>query len=334
VGELGESTKFTILVPGGRFQLRTTNGSIYGKHYDLNIIGGEEIQFYWSVVGYGLVEKRISDSFFNVSSLLSRQPLAELKNNFSSTIKIINSSINDYEANLEITTKEDIARMTINSEEVSLVDRRGFNYRSTLNFGLNIFNVKVINSNGLELSQTYKITRLTDSEKKTLADAENIRKRIASEAMEQEKIRVNLEEAARRAREDKIAIEGDGSNNDKICQGYGFKLQTVSYAECRMKLDFAKNESIKQQQQYERDLAEYQNKLAEIQKERDKQRALRQLELGLRMMAGQPPIEAIGSVGTNTPIAPQRPSSINQTITLPNGKMINCSTSGTITNCF
>jgi hypothetical protein len=52
------------------------------------------------------------------------------------------------------------------------------------------------------------------------------------------------------------------------------------------------------------------------------------------MMAGQPPIEAIGSVGTNTPIAPQRPSSINQTITLPNGKMINCSTSGTITNCF
>ena len=101
-----------------------------------------------------------------------------------------------------------------------------------------------------------------------------------------------------------------------------------------MRLDFAKAESIKQQQQYEREQAAYQEQMAGIQKERERQRAMKQLELGLRIIGGQSPIDAVNSVGTGAPIAPKAPMPTNQTITLPNGRMINCSTFGTVTNCF
>jgi hypothetical protein len=124
------------------------------------------------------------------------------------------------------------------------------------------------------------------------------------------------------------------NSDDDTCRKYGFKPNTPLYGECRMKLDFAKAESLKQQQQYERDQAAYEQQMAAIQKERERQRAMKQLELGLRMMGGQSPIDAVNSVGTNAPIAPRAPTPINQTITMPNGRMVNCTTMGTMTNCF
>ena len=74
--------------------------------------------------------------------------------------------------------------------------------------------------------------------------------------------------------------------------------------------------------------------MAAIEREKERRRGAAFLELGARIMGGQRPIEALGSLGTGAPIAPTRPSPINQTITLPNGRMINCSTMGTMTNCF
>lgn len=133
---------------------------------------------------------------------------------------------------------------------------------------------------------------------------------------------------------ERVAKYGDGSTEDGLCQKYGFKVRTSGYAECRLRLDLAKAESIKQQQQYERELAAYEQQMASIQREREQQRAMKQLELGLRMMGGQSPVDAVNSVGTGAPIVPRAPTPINQTITLPNGRMVNCTTMGTMTNCF
>jgi hypothetical protein len=80
--------------------------------------------------------------------------------------------------------------------------------------------------------------------------------------------------------------------------------------------------------------AAYDKQVEAIQNERKRQQAMRQLELGLRMMGGQSPMNAVNSLGTNTPIAPSMPLPINQTITMPNGRMVNCTTVGTMTNCF
>jgi hypothetical protein len=124
------------------------------------------------------------------------------------------------------------------------------------------------------------------------------------------------------------------SQDEQLCKGYGFKPNTSSFAECKLKLDLAKKQSLEAQEKYNRDKAEYDRQVAAIEKEKEKQRAMRQLELGLRMMGGQSPVDAVNSVGTGMPIAPSRPSPINQTITMPNGRMINCTTLGTNTNCF
>jgi hypothetical protein len=124
------------------------------------------------------------------------------------------------------------------------------------------------------------------------------------------------------------------SQDEQLCRSYGFKSNTPSFAECKLKLDLAKKQSLEAQEKYNREKAEYDRQVAAVEKEKEKQRAMRQLELGLRMMGGQSPVDAVNSVGTGMPIAPSRPTPINQTITLPNGRMINCTTFGNNTNCF
>lgn len=124
------------------------------------------------------------------------------------------------------------------------------------------------------------------------------------------------------------------SADDQTCQKYGFKPKTQAFAECKFKLDMGKKESAQAQEKYAREKAEYDRQVAAMQREQEKARAMKQLELGLRMMGGQSPVNAINSVGTNAPIAPSIPSPINQTITTPSGRMINCTTIGNNTNCF
>jgi hypothetical protein len=124
------------------------------------------------------------------------------------------------------------------------------------------------------------------------------------------------------------------SQDEQLCRSYGFKQNTSGFSECKLKLDLAKKQSLELQDRYNREKAEYDRQVAAIEKEKERQRGMRQLELGLRMMGGQRPIDAVNSIGTGMPIAPSRPSPINQTITMPNGRMINCTTLGTNTNCF
>jgi hypothetical protein len=124
------------------------------------------------------------------------------------------------------------------------------------------------------------------------------------------------------------------NQDEQLCRGYGFKPNTPSLADCKLKLDLAKRQSLEAQEKYNRDKADYDGRVAVIEKERERQLGMRQLELGLRMMGGQSPVNALNSLGTGMPIAPTRPSPIVQSITLPGGKTINCTTMGTMTNCF
>lgn len=122
--------------------------------------------------------------------------------------------------------------------------------------------------------------------------------------------------------------------DSQTCLNYGFKPQTEAFAECKFKLDAAKQESARAQEQYSREKDEYDKKIAAIENERRRQQGLRQMEFGLRLMGGQRPVDALTSVGTGRPVLPTPPSPINQTIITPSGKVINCTTTGSFTNCF
>ena len=124
------------------------------------------------------------------------------------------------------------------------------------------------------------------------------------------------------------------AEDGQICRKYGFKPGSNGYSECLMKIDMARLDALKDRERYERELAVYNQQLAENKRERDRQRALKQLELGLRMMGGQSIGEAARSVGTGAPIMPPRPAIQNQTITLPGARSIHCTTVGTVTNCM
>jgi hypothetical protein len=134
-------------------------------------------------------------------------------------------------------------------------------------------------------------------------------------------------EIARQAR------EGDGSPDDLTCKKFGFKPQTANYADCRLKIEIANRQALQQQAHYEEQKRRYDEQQAAIKKEKDHQRNLKQLELGLRMMAGQSVQDASMATAGMQPL-PKPPGPINQTIIMPGGKMVNCSTTGTVTHCF
>jgi hypothetical protein len=131
-----------------------------------------------------------------------------------------------------------------------------------------------------------------------------------------------------------VEAKGDGTSDDQACQKYGYRPGEGGYPACRIKLDLARQEAYRARQQYEEELKRYEVQLAEAERERERQRARRQVELGLRMMAGQPPLNALAETMGVRPIAPPQPKPTTQTIVLPNGRIVTCTTVATSTSCF
>lgn len=121
--------------------------------------------------------------------------------------------------------------------------------------------------------------------------------------------------------------------DDLTCKKYGFKPNTSNYGVCRQNIDMAKQSALQKQREYEEQKRQYDEQVAAIQKERDRQRSLKQLELGLRMMSGQPIQDAVRETAGMPPL-PKPPGPVNQTIVMPGGRIVNCHTTGTVTNCF
>lgn len=123
---------------------------------------------------------------------------------------------------------------------------------------------------------------------------------------------------------------GDGSDDDRTCQSNGFAPGTGDYSDCRMKIDMAKREAQTAHARYKAELAVYEAQVAAANRQRESDRNLRLMELGLGMMAGGGRGGSSSSATTARP--PVAPS--NQNIFLPNGRMITCNTSGNVSTCF
>lgn len=335
VAEMGMKNKYTIIAPAGKINIRTSYGTEYSKFMDFNVVGGEERFLYWKEVGGELVEKSYQqNNKFDTFATISRNTKEEYKTQFSPQIIVNNISTTDSEVDLQIKTNGPLVQLTVNSQNIKYKNGDIFIHQETLNYGTNTFQISALNSNGFDTNILYKVIRLTEAEKRQKEAEELAVKQKIAEAERLEKIRIANEQRAKKAEEERIAREGDGSSDDLLCKKYGLKPLTNGYAECRMRLDFAQKESIAAQERYAQEKAAYDRQVEAIKKERERQIGMRQLELGLRMMGGQSPIDALGSLGTNAPIAPRAPSPINQSITMPNGRIVNCTTIGSNTNCF
>jgi hypothetical protein len=131
------------------------------------------------------------------------------------------------------------------------------------------------------------------------------------------------------------AVNNTSSKDSRTqCREFGFSENSTDFSNCVLQLELTKRKSAESEERYRAEQAKYERQLAAIEREKERRRGAALFELGTRMIGGQRPIDALGSLGTGAPIAPARPTPINQTITLPNGRMINCATMGTMTNCF
>ena len=164
-----------------------------------------------------------------------------------------------------------------------------------------------------------------------ISNREYIKRQEIQRKQNEENLKTSKLNEARRAQ--KVALEGDGSSDDLTCKKFGFKPQTSGYSECRLKLEIASRQAIQQQAQYEIEKRQYDEQVAALKKEKERQRSLKQLELGLRMMGGQTIQDAAMATAGMQPL-PKPPGPVNQTIIMPGGKMVNCTTTGTVTNCF
>lgn len=129
-------------------------------------------------------------------------------------------------------------------------------------------------------------------------------------------------EEAHRAK--KIAIEGDGSSDDITCKRFGFKPQSSGYADCRLKLEVASRQATQQQSQYEEQKRQYDEQKRQHDAQLAEQKRQRQVGAGLALM----------QMGSGLLAPPTPPPPANQTIVTPSGRIVNCHTTGTVTNCF
>jgi hypothetical protein len=118
--------------------------------------------------------------------------------------------------------------------------------------------------------------------------------------------------------------------DDATCRKYGFKAGTNEYAQCKQQIAQAKQDAQRQQAQYEAQQRQYQAQLIEQKRQRETAASMALLNMGLGMMAGGSPQTNFGP----PPVAPQPPANLNRTYILPGGRMMNCNTTGSITNCF
>jgi len=115
--------------------------------------------------------------------------------------------------------------------------------------------------------------------------------------------------------------------DDATCKKYGFRSGSNEYASCRLQIDQARQDAQRQQAQFQQQQRQYEAQLEAQRDAKSRAAGLALLNLGLGTMAG-------GSFPGTAPVAPVPPQNFNRTYTLPGGRIMNCTTTGTMTNCF
>jgi hypothetical protein len=181
------------------------------------------------------------------------------------------------------------------------------------------------------------------------AENERLVERVKKEAefARTERLRLAKEEEDRKATEERkrieterIAREGDGSPDDLNCKKFGFQPQALGYGECRLKLDLARKQFDAQQKDFEASQRQFQAQVDAYNKEIERQKSLALMKFGLNLMAGTSPYASqnFANAARETfgpPPSPPQPLGIRtQNIVMPNGKMITCTSTQNLTNCF
>lgn len=128
-------------------------------------------------------------------------------------------------------------------------------------------------------------------------------------------------------RRESVSTNSASDADDATCRKYGFKPKSSEFAACRLQIDQAKKDAQRQQEQYAQQQNQYQAQLEEQRRQRSMAAGLALMQLGSGISSGA--YNPSNSYGAKP--APPNP---NRTYMLPGGRTMNCTTTGTVTNCF
>ena len=140
---------------------------------------------------------------------------------------------------------------------------------------------------------------------------------------------------------------GDGTSEHQTCNRFGFVVGTPPYADCRLKIDIAKQDQERkqadyeaEQRRYEAEQRRYDERVAAYEREKEKRASLALMRFGFALMGGTSPnaSENFANAGRESlgmaPVPPTRPQFQNFSITDPSGRRTNCTVLGNNINCF
>jgi hypothetical protein len=141
------------------------------------------------------------------------------------------------------------------------------------------------------------------------------------------------------------SVRGDGGADDQACAGYGYRVGTAAYSDCRLQLDMARRDYEREMRAYEAEKAAYERRVAEAQAEQRRQQQQRQAQYGfcIAQCSSQPGATTLGCMSRcgaasaglsyDPGAPPARPS--GRTTYVINGQIINCRTSpsGSVVTC-
>jgi hypothetical protein len=123
------------------------------------------------------------------------------------------------------------------------------------------------------------------------------------------------------------------------CLSFGFKANTEGYAQCRLKLELAEQQSERDatfaEAEERRRQADNKVRAEKIKRDEDESRRYNQAQLAEQKRQRDAAAGlALMQMGSGLVNPPKPPPPANQTIVTPSGRIVNCNTVGTVTNCF
>ncbi|MCX8482382.1 MAG: hypothetical protein ORN50_02290, partial [Crocinitomicaceae bacterium] len=121
--------------------------------------------------------------------------------------------------------------------------------------------------------------------------------------------------------------------DDVVCSKYGFKTGSEQFSVCKLQLSQTRIQMEQQQKQYEEQKKLYEEQQTKYEKDRKFQNFQRIYDMGSRLVNGQSIVD-VGRAGVGlSPLTPPSSPNPNQTVVLPNGQVINCNVTGSVTSC-
>lgn len=256
LGSLQKGNAFILtLLPGNYFFTGEIKETVFTKRLYLS---------YWITIGRGdtqfvQVQKEkiktgeVTNAKYKEVHSGTIYFLSDLYPLLHSQLKITNLINKERISNFNVVISNNIEEQTIfklNEKDIipfAVIDNgvnKIYGFKVEYRDGKNNFIASTVGVDGKVLTdkfEYYAKTVFEIEQEKKIADeqkkAEEIRKKIIAEN----------EVKAKKTEEERIAREGDGSPDDLACKKYGLKPQTQGYAECRMRLDLARQETLREQ---------------------------------------------------------------------------------------